>query len=50
MTGLFQSALLVGGSVIAVWMLLVPLVMLLAVSLLYLVLEGPGRRGSKGHF
>ena len=50
MTGLLQSALLKGGSVIAVWMLLLPLALLLAVSLLYLFLEGPWRRGSKGHF
>ena len=49
MTGLLQSALLIGGSVIAVWMLLLPLALLLAVSLLYLLLEGPWRRGSKGH-
>ena len=49
MTGLLQGALLVSGGMIAVWMLL-PLVMLLAVSLLYLFLEGPWRRGSRGSF
>ncbi len=50
MTGVLRNALVMGGSVIALWMLLVPLALLLAVSLLYFFLEGPGRRGSKGHF
>ena len=49
MTGLLQGALLVGGGMIVVWMLL-PLVLLLAVSLLYLFLEGPWRRGSRDSF
>ena len=49
MTGLLQGVLLVGGGMIAVWLLL-PLALLLAVSLLYLFLEGPWRRGSRDSF
>ena len=46
MMGLLERGLLIGGGAIAFWMLLVPLVLLVAVCLLYLLLEQTGRRGS----